>query len=195
MRRETYRFFRGDLSLPSRIILLDGSGTISFDVLSWLAEQEVPLVRIDWQGHVQTVLGNAGYAANPHRVAWQIETRADPRKRMAFCIDLIGRKIEACIRTLEKSVRRSPAWERAMERAYADLTRLECDPPRRHRVLAGIRSRKRGRVFSSLASCAAEMGRHGAPSYSGSSGGRSARGPHFISSRAIAMPPTPLTPC
>ena len=34
------RFFRGDLSLPSRIILLDGSGTISFDVLSWLAEQE-----------------------------------------------------------------------------------------------------------------------------------------------------------
>ena len=27
--RETFRFFRGDLSLPSRIILLDGSGTIS----------------------------------------------------------------------------------------------------------------------------------------------------------------------
>ena len=88
-KREEYRFFRGDLSLPSRIILLDGSGTISFDVLSWLAEQGVPLVRIDWQGHVQTVLGNTGYAANPHRVAWQVETRADPRKRMAFCIDLI----------------------------------------------------------------------------------------------------------
>ena len=97
-------------------------------MLSWLAEQEVPLVRIDWQGHVQTVLGNAGYAANPHRVAWQVETRADPRQRMAFCIDLIGRKIEGCIRTLEKSIRRSPAWEKAMERAYADLTRLECDP-------------------------------------------------------------------
>ncbi|SEE46372.1 CRISPR-associated endonuclease Cas1 [Rhizobiales bacterium GAS191] len=127
--RETYRFFRGDLSLPSRIILLDGTGTISLDVLSWLAEQGLPLIRIDWQGHVQTVLANAGYAANPHRLAWQVEARADPRKRMAFCIDLIARKIEASILTLEKSIRRSPAWERAMERAYADLTRLECDPP------------------------------------------------------------------
>ena len=128
--RQTYRFFRGDLSLPSRIILLDGSGTISLHVLAWLAEQGVPLVRIDWQGHVQTVLGNSGYAANPHRVAWQVQTRTDPSKRMAFCIDLISRKIEGCIRTLEKSIRRSAAWEKAMERAYADLTRLECEPPR-----------------------------------------------------------------
>ena len=129
-KREEHRFFRGDLSLPSRINLLDGSGIISFDVLSWLAEQGVPFVRIDWQGHVQTVLGNIGYAANPHRVAWQIETRADAGRRMAFGIDLITRKLEGCIRTLEKSIRRSAAWEKAMERAYADLTRLGCDPPR-----------------------------------------------------------------
>jgi len=127
--RETYRFFRGDLSLPPRIILLDGSGTISLDVLSWLAEQRVPLIRIDWQGHIQTVLGNSGYAANPHRVAWQVSTRADPQERMAFSIDLVSRKIEGCILTLEKSIRRSPAWETAMTRAYADLTKLECDSP------------------------------------------------------------------
>jgi CRISPR-associated endonuclease Cas1 len=128
--RESSRYFRGDLSLPSRIVLLDGNGTISLDVLGWLAEQDVPLIRIDWRGNVQTVLANAGYASNPHRLVWQAETRADPRKRMTFCTDLIGRKIEASIRTLEKGIRRSPAWEKAMERAYADLTRLECDPPR-----------------------------------------------------------------
>ena len=128
--QETLRFFRGDLSLPPRIILLDGSGTISFDVLTWLSEQKVPLVRINWRGRVQAVIGNENNAANPHRLAWQLETRADPRQRMAFCIDLISRKIEACIQTLEKSIRRSPAWENAMKRAYADLTRLECDPPR-----------------------------------------------------------------
>jgi CRISPR-associated endonuclease Cas1 len=127
--RECYRYFRGDLSLPSRIVLLDGNGTISLDVLGWLAEQGVPLIRIDWQGNVQTVLSNAGYASNPHRLVWQAETRANPGKRMTFCINLIGRKIEASIRTLEKSIRRSPAWEKAMERAYADLTRLESDPP------------------------------------------------------------------
>ena len=40
-RRETYLFFRGDPDLPERIILLDGSGSISFEVLSWLNEQQV----------------------------------------------------------------------------------------------------------------------------------------------------------
>jgi hypothetical protein len=30
--RETIRYFPGDLSLPERIVLLDGSGSISFDV-------------------------------------------------------------------------------------------------------------------------------------------------------------------
>src|ERR1700733_8603806 len=39
--RETIRYFRGDVALPERIILLDGSGSVSFDVLSWLARQNV----------------------------------------------------------------------------------------------------------------------------------------------------------
>ncbi len=47
--RETFLFFRGDIDLPERIIVLDGSGSISFDVLSWLAEQKVSLIRIDWR--------------------------------------------------------------------------------------------------------------------------------------------------
>jgi CRISP-associated protein Cas1 len=126
-KQETYRFFKGELTIPPRIIMLDGSGSISFDVLAWLSEQNVPLIRIDWHGNVQSVLASNGYAANPYRVEWQRETRADPRQRMAFCIDLIVRKIEGCIKTLEKSIRRSPAWEQAMKRGY--LTRLECNPP------------------------------------------------------------------
>ena len=36
--REGHLLFRRDADLPERIILLDGSGSISFDVLSWLAE-------------------------------------------------------------------------------------------------------------------------------------------------------------
>src|ERR1700761_2728809 len=50
--REIIRYFHGDVSLPERIILLDGSGSISFDVLSWLAEQRVSLIRIDWKGDI-----------------------------------------------------------------------------------------------------------------------------------------------
>src|SRR5712692_8390015 len=43
-----WRFFPGDPHLPSRIVVLDGSGSLSFDVLDWLAAQRVPLIRIDW---------------------------------------------------------------------------------------------------------------------------------------------------
>src|SRR5262249_22100424 len=41
------RYFRGDRKSPSRIIAVDGSGSISFDVLAWLSEQEIPLIQID----------------------------------------------------------------------------------------------------------------------------------------------------
>jgi hypothetical protein len=43
---ETYRFFKGELAIPERIIMLDGTGSISFDVLAWLAEQRVSLIQI-----------------------------------------------------------------------------------------------------------------------------------------------------
>jgi CRISP-associated protein Cas1 len=50
--REIIRYFHGDVALPERIILLDGSGSISFDVLSWLAAQKVSFIRIDWKGDI-----------------------------------------------------------------------------------------------------------------------------------------------
>jgi len=70
--REIIRYFRGDVALPERIILLDGSGSVSFDVLSWLAEQKTPLIRIDWKGDIVCVAGGSGYSANPFRVKWAI---------------------------------------------------------------------------------------------------------------------------
>jgi hypothetical protein len=42
-KQETYRFFKGELAVPPRIVMLDGSGNISFDVPAWLSEQNVPL--------------------------------------------------------------------------------------------------------------------------------------------------------
>jgi CRISP-associated protein Cas1 len=127
--REIIRYFRGDVALPERIILLDGSGSISFDVLSWLAEQKISLIRIDWKGDIVCVAGSTGYSANPFRVRWQLETRENPDQRNEFCRSIITRKIEATIITLEKSIPRSDKWERAMKSAYAALSRLEENPP------------------------------------------------------------------
>jgi CRISP-associated protein Cas1 len=127
--REIIRYFRGDVALPERIILLDGSGSISFDVLSWLAEQKISFIRINWKGDIVCVAGASGYSANPFRVKWQLETRANPAKRNEFCRSIIMRKIEATIITLEKSIPRSDKWERAMRSAYAALSHLEENPP------------------------------------------------------------------
>jgi CRISP-associated protein Cas1 len=127
--RETYLFFRGDADLPARIILLDCDGSVSFDVLSWLNEQQVSLIQIGWRGEIICVAGNGGYSANPFRVQWQIKTRDNPGCRIEYCRRLISQKIEASILTLEKSIRRSEKSERAISVAYAALTRLDaCEP-------------------------------------------------------------------
>ena len=155
-KRETFRYFRGDLSLPERIILIDGSGSISFDVLSWLAEQKVSLIRINWKGDIVCVAGASGYSANPHRVRWQLETRENPAQRNEFCRSIIMRKIEASILTLEKSISRSDKWERAMKSAYAALSRLEENPPEqfqncgRWRPIAGDGGQLRRILLSQL---------------------------------------------
>ncbi len=128
-KQELYRYFKGELDIPERIILLEGSGSISFDVLSWLAEQDVSLIRIDWCGEVVCVASRSGYSANPFRVQWQRETRADENRRMEFSISKITQKIENSIVTLEKSVRHSDAWNKAMEIAYSALTKLDARQP------------------------------------------------------------------
>lgn len=96
-----HRFFPGSLDLPKRILLLDGSGTLSFDVLSWLAEQNVALARVKWTGEVATVASGTGFASDREKVRWQQDTNTDHAERLAFATDLIRRKLIASIATLE----------------------------------------------------------------------------------------------
>jgi len=121
-----HRYFRGDLELPPRIVLLDGSGTLSFDVLSWLAEQGVTLARVKWTGEV--AVAGLGFAADPDKIAWQHSTRADNGKRLAFASDLIARKLEASIVTLETHIAPSPAREAAIAKAHDSIERLAREP-------------------------------------------------------------------
>ncbi|MGC1269516.1 MAG: CRISPR-associated endonuclease Cas1 [Croceibacterium sp.] len=120
-----YRFFASDLDLPSRILLLDGSGTLSFDVLSWLAEQGVALARVKSSGEIATVASGTGYAADRQKVDWQQATRADNSKRLGFSADLIKRKIAASIPTLEVHIPPSKSRDMALAKASAGIARLE----------------------------------------------------------------------
>ena len=69
---EEYRFFPNDRQLPSRIVILDSDGSITFNALEWLSEQGVPLVHINWKGDVSFV-GAADYSVNFNLVKYQLE--------------------------------------------------------------------------------------------------------------------------
>lgn len=122
-----YRYFPRDLDLPTRILLLDGSGTLSFEVLSWLAEQGVALARVKWTGEIATVASGTGYAADRAKVQWQNDTRADEAKRLEFAADIIRQKIIASIDTLEGQFEQSRAREMAIEKARIGIDRLSLE--------------------------------------------------------------------
>src|SRR5215831_19851919 len=96
---EERRFFPGSRELPSRIIVIDGSGGLSFDVMTWLSEQQIPLIRIDWKGNAVSVVG-CGQFTNPERVAAQIEAKQGGQ-RLRIATALIREKIGNAITTLE----------------------------------------------------------------------------------------------
>lgn len=161
---EEHRFFRGDRNLPSRIIVVDGSGSISFDVLSWLSEQRVPLVRIDWRGEVTTVLG-AGYAADPKRVAAQLDARRDGRA-LPHAISLIQSKLRNSIETLSVALPDTSKTEYATSQLRYRLSELARRPPKTIGALLGIEGRASVAYFGAWQSLPLRwsgIGRHPIP--------------------------------
>lgn len=105
------RYFPGDRKRPSRIIVVDGSGSLTFDVMTWLAEQKIPLIRIDWRGNVITVLSES-YGLNPKRVKRQLDALASGQA-VPIATSLIQQKFENSIMTL-KALPQSGARDRAI---------------------------------------------------------------------------------
>ena len=123
--QETLRLFKGDRTLPPRIIMLDGSGSISFEVLAWLGEQNIPLIRIGWQGDVISTIGGPGSTYLSERIAWQTETRNDPEARLSFCCDLIAEKVCNSVTTMRTALPNTPARTAAIEVAEIVAARLD----------------------------------------------------------------------
>jgi CRISP-associated protein Cas1 len=96
---EEIRYFPGDANLPDRIIVLDGSGGISFDAINWMSDQNIVLVQLDWRGRTVVVGGNSGYSANPQLVAAQRAIKSGKRQ-IEIARRLIQEKITASLETL-----------------------------------------------------------------------------------------------
>lgn len=105
--------------------MLDGSGSLSFDVITWLSQQNIPLVKLDYQGEVISVIGGSGFAMQPEKVQWQIETRNDPQRRLEFCCTLIRSKLTASLRTLRDVIPDGPAKLAALSRVEQAIDRID----------------------------------------------------------------------
>jgi CRISPR-associated protein Cas1 len=123
--REQHRFFKGDLTLPPVIMLLDGSGSLSFDVLSWLNEQGVALARITSEGGLAVMASGAGFSANSEKLRWQFDIQRNDAKRIEFACDLICRKLENSVATLDSQFPDSVLGERAISKARDAVARLK----------------------------------------------------------------------
>ena len=140
-KRKEWRFFSGHADLPSRIVVVDADGSVTFDVLAWLAKQAIPLIQIDWQGEAIVVAGAGGYVADPKIVEKQKAAQANEARRFAICRQLVTAKIAGTLETLETVIPESTAREVALKETASSLTQLHRAPPRDIHGLRGIEGR------------------------------------------------------
>lgn len=97
--RQEWRLFPGEWRLPTRIVLVGTSGSISLPVINWLNKQEIPLIILNWHGEIVSVIGNTQTAADPELVRAQREALEND-KGLEFSTELIREKISASQETL-----------------------------------------------------------------------------------------------
>ncbi|MFZ2032094.1 MAG: CRISPR-associated endonuclease Cas1 [Vitreimonas sp.] len=132
--------FPGDPIRPTRIIVLDAPGVVTFDAIDWLTDQDTALIRIDWSGRATVIAGSA-YAAGGEAWRRQVELRADPRRRMVFARGLIRGKLEASLVTLENCIPASTARRFALDVIGDKLCVLRTRKALRASDLHGIEGR------------------------------------------------------
>jgi CRISPR-associated protein Cas1 len=148
-KREEWRFFPGHPDLPSRIVVVDGDGALTFDVLEWLSTQQIPLIQINWRGEAITVAGGTGYVADFMLARVQREAQADEARRMAICRWLVQEKIARTLETLTAAVPESPAREIALRETKASLQEMRERSPQTTDALHGIEGRVAQMYFRS----------------------------------------------
>ena len=112
---EEIRFFPGDANLPDRMVILDGSGGISFDALNWMSDQKIEFVQLDWRGQIKNIGLNSGYAGNQKLISAQRAIKGTKAEK-EIARNLIGQKIAVSIETLKLVIPKSEIRENAISR-------------------------------------------------------------------------------
>lgn len=132
-----HQFFKGSMDLPPRIVLIDGSGSITLDAIDWLTEQNVPLIRIKFDGSNAVVMSPTGYAADPEKVAWQYATRNDAKAKLKYASGLTTQKLESTLATLEGFVPPSKVRDSALKTASQALEFIKAGNATTSSILLG----------------------------------------------------------
>ncbi|WP_298161787.1 CRISPR-associated endonuclease Cas1 [Acidocella sp.] len=123
--REQWRVFPGETDLLSRIILLDGSGAITLDVLSWLATQNIPLIHIDYRGRVIASIGNNLAGTDPNLRCLQFDLSKNQKRSMQVGAWIIHRKITRALDVVERNFLPSKAKNDALAQLHRDAAILK----------------------------------------------------------------------
>lgn len=132
-KREEYRFFPNDRQLPSRIVILDGDGSITLHALEWLSGQGVPLVQIDWSGEVSS-FGNAASAFNPELIKQQLALQSTEHS-FTFSKWLVLEKIKYACETLKTISDDSSDAQPFIKKMKEQAVILKKNPPKTLREL------------------------------------------------------------
>lgn len=120
---EEIRLFPGDPNIPDRIIVLDGSGGITFDALNWMAEQEINFAKLDYRGRVNFICGNSGQSPKPEIVRWQLGIQGTETARKIQC-QLVEQKLLASIDTLKTIFPNFPTTEIAIKQIRREIDKI-----------------------------------------------------------------------
>jgi CRISPR-associated endonuclease Cas1 len=138
--RKEWQFFQGEWRTPSRIVVIDAKGGLTFDALRWLAEQNVQLIHLNWRGEVIHVVGGTGYAIDRKRTEAQLAARENGIG-LRLSQRLIAEKIANSIGTLREALPSSPEIERVLLKLDNEVTEIRRSPPKSISGLLGIEGR------------------------------------------------------
>ena len=115
----------GDPHRPSRIVVLDGAGSVTFDVLAWLSVQDIPLIQLDYRGNAVTAIGNTSHTgAHPELMRAQLAAAHDRKRTLAIATWLVREKLARTRSVLTDLAPRSMACDTALAQLEADIARL-----------------------------------------------------------------------
>ena len=150
--REIWRFFPGDWRLPSRIVVVDVDGGLSFAALAWLSEHNIPLIQINWRGEIINVVsGNPEKTISNRRKSQLNAKNGDGALKTA--LKLIKAKIANSTDTLRHALPRSGNIDRAINKLENEFNLLKRNPPQTIGQLMGIEGRVGYAYFDAWRTC------------------------------------------